>query len=40
MPLPIIHAFGYLKKAAALVNQEYGLDSKIANAISTAAGIF
>lgn len=38
MPLPIIYAFGYLKKAAALVNQEYGLDLKIANSIANAAG--
>uniref|UniRef100_A0A915DIP3 fumarate hydratase n=1 Tax=Ditylenchus dipsaci TaxID=166011 RepID=A0A915DIP3_9BILA len=37
MPLPVIHAFGYLKKAAALVNQEFGLDSKLAGAISSAA---
>ncbi|CAH1792902.1 unnamed protein product [Owenia fusiformis] len=37
MPLPIIHAFGILKKAAAEVNQEYDLDPKIASAISQAA---
>lgn len=40
MPLPIIRAFGYLKKAAATVNQEYGLDSKLVTAISQAAGYF
>ena len=28
---------GILKKAAALVNKEYGMDAKIADAISTAA---
>uniref|UniRef100_A0A0R3RNE1 Lyase_1 domain-containing protein n=1 Tax=Elaeophora elaphi TaxID=1147741 RepID=A0A0R3RNE1_9BILA len=38
MPLPVIHAFGILKKAAALVNKEYGLDQKIVDAISKAAG--
>lgn len=40
MPLPVIHAFGILKKAAALVNKEYGLDQKIVDAISAAAGRF
>lgn len=40
MPLPVIHAFGYLKKAAAIVNQDFGLDSKVANAIVQAAGLF
>jgi len=38
MPLPIIRAFGYLKKAAASVNQEFGLDSKLVVAICQAAG--
>lgn len=33
----MIHAFGYLKKAAAIVNQEFGLDNKVADAISQAA---
>lgn len=33
MPLPIIKAFAILKKCAARVNQEYGLDSTIANLI-------
>lgn len=37
MPLPLIQAFGVLKKAAAHVNQKYGLDPKVANAISQAA---
>ncbi|MCL4132016.1 UNVERIFIED_CONTAM: hypothetical protein GTU68_013906 [Idotea baltica] len=37
MPKPIIKAFGILKKAAAEVNQEYGLDPKVAAAISKAA---
>ena len=35
--MPVIHAFGILKKAAALVNKEYGLDAKLADAISAAA---
>ena len=38
MPIPVIHAFGILKKAAALVNKEYGLDQKLVGAISKAAG--
>jgi len=33
MPLPLIRAFGLLKKAAAIVNKNYGLDPKIADAI-------
>ena len=37
MPLPVIKAFGVLKKAAAEVNQEYGLDPVVAEAISKAA---
>merc|ERR1719186_812789 len=37
MPLPIIKAFGVLKKAAAEVNKEYGLDVTIADAVSKAA---
>jgi len=37
MPYPVITAMGTLKKAAALVNKEYGLDPKIADAISKAA---
>ena len=34
--LPVIKAFGILKKAAAEVNKDYGLDPKIADAISKA----
>jgi fumarate hydratase class II len=37
MPPPLIKAFGVLKKAAAHVNQTYGLDPKVADAISKAA---
>lgn len=37
MPLPVIRAFGILKKAAATVNLTYGLDEKIGNAIIKAA---
>ncbi|CAH1133395.1 unnamed protein product [Ceutorhynchus assimilis] len=37
MPYPIITAMGILKKAAAEVNTEFGLDCKIAEAISQAA---
>ena len=37
MPEPIISAFGVLKKAAATVNKQYGLDPKIADAICAAA---
>uniref|UniRef100_A0A1B6DEC2 fumarate hydratase n=1 Tax=Clastoptera arizonana TaxID=38151 RepID=A0A1B6DEC2_9HEMI len=37
MPYPVITAFGVLKKAAAIVNKDYGLDPKIADAISKAA---
>ncbi|XP_075976657.1 putative fumarate hydratase, mitochondrial isoform X1 [Anticarsia gemmatalis] len=33
MPFPIIVAFGILKKAAAKVNTEFGLDKKVADAI-------
>lgn len=36
--LPIIHAFGYLKKACAYVNKEYyGLEAHLADAIMQAA---
>lgn len=31
--IPVIHAFGVLKKAAAMVNREHGLDAKLADAI-------
>ncbi|KAG7665817.1 uncharacterized protein J8A68_000642 [[Candida] subhashii] len=38
MPIPIIKAFGVLKKAAAIVNESYGtLDPKLSEAIKTAA---
>merc|ERR1712038_1091933 len=37
MPLPVIKAFGVLKKSAAQANQEFGLDPKIAEAICKAA---
>jgi len=37
MPKPVIKAFGVLKKAAAEVNKDYGLDPVIADAISKAA---
>lgn len=37
MPYPVITAMGILKKAAAIVNKEYGLDPKLAEAISKAA---
>ncbi|KAG8583276.1 hypothetical protein GDO81_008351 [Engystomops pustulosus] len=37
MPIPVIRAFGILKKAAAEVNKDYGLDPKIAEYIMKAA---
>jgi len=37
MPLPVIKAFGVLKKAAAQVNREFGLDATVADAIGQAA---
>lgn len=37
MPLDLIKAFAYLKKAAALVNVEFGLDTAISGAIAQAA---
>ena len=38
LQLPVIRAFGYLKRACAEVNKEhYGLDQKIADAIIVAA---
>ena len=37
LPLPLIKAFGVLKKAAAVVNIEYGMDPKIGKAIQDAA---
>ncbi|EDO31211.1 predicted protein [Nematostella vectensis] len=37
MPFPVIRAFGYLKKAAAEVNKEFGLDGPVADNIMRAA---
>ena len=37
MPLPIVRAFGVVKKACALVNVKYGLDPKIGDLIVRAA---
>uniref|UniRef100_A0A673K2C3 Fumarate hydratase, mitochondrial n=1 Tax=Sinocyclocheilus rhinocerous TaxID=307959 RepID=A0A673K2C3_9TELE len=37
MPIQVIKAFGILKKAAADVNKDYGLDPKIADAVIKAA---
>ncbi|KAI5607446.1 fumarate hydratase, mitochondrial precursor [Silurus asotus] len=37
MPIQVIKAFGILKRAAAEVNKDYGLDTKIADAIVQAA---
>ncbi len=37
MPPPIIKAFGVLKKCAAIVNKQFGLDHKIADVIIQAA---
>ncbi|KAK7122178.1 hypothetical protein R3I94_019332 [Phoxinus phoxinus] len=37
MPIQVIKAFGILKKAAAEVNKDYGLDPKIADAIMKAS---
>lgn len=38
LQLPVIHAFGYLKRACAEVNKEhYGLDPRVADAIIAAA---
>lgn len=39
MPLPVIRAFGILKKSAALVNKQYALKPEISEAIVKAAGI-
>lgn len=36
MPIPVVRAFGYLKKCAAQVNIDFGLDPKIAKAIMQA----
>lgn len=37
MPLPLISAFAVLKKAAATVNKQFGLEAKVADAIVQAA---
>jgi fumarate hydratase class II len=37
MPLPLIHALGRIKQAAARVNRHHGLDAKLADAIEAAA---
>lgn len=37
MPLPVVHAFGVLKQAAAKANRDFGLDEKVAGAIEEAA---
>lgn len=37
MPLPLIKAMAILKKAAAIVNKDYGLDGKVSQAIVQAA---
>eukprot|EP00063_Salmo_salar_P011872 XP_013986707.1 PREDICTED: fumarate hydratase, mitochondrial-like isoform X2 [Salmo salar] len=37
MPIQVIKAFGILKRAAAEVNKDYGLDPKLADAIVQAA---
>ncbi len=37
MPIPIVRAFGVLKKSAAIVNLRYGLDTKISDAIVKAS---
>ena len=37
MPIPVIRAFGILKKAAAQANKQFGLDAKKADAIIQAA---
>ena len=37
MPLPVIKAFGILKKCAALANIQFGLDPKVADAIVKAS---
>eukprot|EP00656_Telonema_subtile_P013643 TRINITY_DN16930_c0_g1_i1.p1 TRINITY_DN16930_c0_g1~~TRINITY_DN16930_c0_g1_i1.p1 ORF type:complete len:361 (+),score=96.67 TRINITY_DN16930_c0_g1_i1:173-1255(+) len=37
MPLPIVHAFGVLKRAAAIVNRKFGLDENVSKNIVIAA---
>jgi fumarate hydratase class II len=38
MPLPLVHALGVIKQAAARVNRDHGLDGRLADAIEQAAG--
>lgn len=38
MPLPVIRAFGILKKSAAIVNRKFALKPEISDAIIKAAG--
>jgi fumarate hydratase class II len=38
MPLPLVHALGLVKRAAARVNRAHGLDAGLADAIEAAAG--
>ena len=37
MPLPLVHALGRIKQAAAVVNRAHGLDARLADAIELAA---
>jgi fumarate hydratase class II len=37
MPLPVVRAFGILKKCAAIANKKFGLETKKADAIIAAA---
>jgi fumarate hydratase class II len=37
MPVPVVRAFGLLKKVAAQANKEFGLDLKIADAVIKAS---
>jgi fumarate hydratase class II len=37
MPVPIVRAFGLLKKSAAQANLDFGLDKKVGEAIIKAA---
>lgn len=37
LPEPLIKAFGVVKKAAAIVNTQYGMDPKLGEAIQKAA---
>ena len=37
MPVPVVRSFGILKKCAAQANKNFGLDTKVADAIIKAA---